>query len=137
VLGPAQAAVCTHAQRRYVRVETLFLSSILTRHLVQKHTCFSHCGPAHLQTHLTASVTAVPANSAGVPLLLGSLYGADFLQAALAASALPQQASLVLADQPQALTIARFKALAGTVGALQQLLAGVFGTAHAEVRAWV
>lgn len=86
---------------------------------------------------MTASVNAVPAISAGVPLLLGSLYGADFLHAALAASALPQQASLVLADQPQALTMARFRALAGTLGGLQQLLAGVFGTAHAEVRGLV
>jgi hypothetical protein len=68
-----------------------------------------------------------------VPLLLGSLYGADFLQAALAASALPQQASLVLADQPQHLTLARFAALTDTLGALRHLLGGLFGTAHAEV----
>jgi hypothetical protein len=70
----------------------------------------------------------------GVPLLLGSLYGADFLQAALAASALPEQASLVFADQPQHVTLARFRALADSIGALRRLLGGVFGMAHAEVR---
>lgn len=70
----------------------------------------------------------------GVPLLLGSLYGADFLQAALAASALPQQAAIVLADQPQHLTMARFRALTDTYAALRRLLGAVFGNiAHAEV----
>jgi hypothetical protein len=70
----------------------------------------------------------------GVPLLLGSLYGADFLQAALSATALPQQAALVLADQPQHVTLARFKALTDTMAALRRLFGGMLGTAYAEVR---
>lgn len=70
----------------------------------------------------------------GVPLLLGSLYGADFLQAALASTALPQQAALVLADQPQHVTLARFKALTDTMAAVRRLFGGVLGTAYAEVR---
>lgn len=83
---------------------------------------------------LASRVKCCVASCVGVPLLLGSLYGADFLQAALAASALPEQASLVLADQPQHVTMARFKALTDTPGALRRLMGGVFGTAHAEVR---
>eukprot|EP00775_Hariotina_reticulata_P010028 gene10028-10184_t len=70
----------------------------------------------------------------GVPLLLGSVYGADFLQAALTATlALPQPATVVLADQQQQLTMARFRLLADGLGQLQQLLvAAVAGVAHAE-----
>lgn len=75
------------------------------------------------------------AASVGVPLLLGSVYGADFLQAALTATlALPQPATVVLADQQQQLTMARFRLLADGLSQLQQLLvSAVAGVAHAEV----
>jgi hypothetical protein len=82
---------------------------------------------------------------AGVPLLLGSLYGSDMLQAALAAAATTaaspstttSSSSIVLADQHHDLTMERFKALAGGGSALSQiglLLASLLpgGIAHAE-----
>jgi hypothetical protein len=52
----------------------------------------------------------------------------------MAATALQQQAALVLADQPQHVTLARFKALTDTMAALRRLFGGVLGTAYAEVR---
>jgi uncharacterized membrane protein YfcA len=83
-------------------------------------------------------------NPAGVPLLLGSLYGSDMLQAALAAAsttAAPSSSSssIVLADQHHDITMERFRALAGGSSLLSQmglLLASVLpgGIAHAEVR---
>jgi hypothetical protein len=83
----------------------------------------------------------------GVPLLLGSLYGSDMLQAALAAASTSAAAptssssssSIVLADQHSDITMERFRALAGDSSLLSQLgllLAALLpgGTAHAEVR---
>jgi hypothetical protein len=63
------------------------------------------------------------------------LYGADFLQAGLTATlALPQPAAVLLADQQQQLTMARFRRLADGLGQLQQLLvSAIAGVAHAEV----
>jgi hypothetical protein len=82
---------------------------------------------------------------AGVPLLLGSLYGSDMLQAALAAAAATaaspnttiSSSSIVLADQHHDLTMERFRALAGGGSVLSQiglLMASLLpgGIAHAE-----
>lgn len=76
---------------------------------------------------------------AGVPLLLGSLCGADMLAAALAAAAVQDTAQgissaaapgtagvrpvqIVLADQPQDVTMQRFRALTDALGQLKQLM---------------
>jgi hypothetical protein len=79
------------------------------------------------------------ARNEGVPLLLGSLYGAEFLQGALAAAtAVPGGgAEIILADIPQQQTLSRFRALMANSVSLGHLLAAWLLPAPAQAEALV